>query len=1460
ANVPAQEYISFDASSFIVQNSVFPTYPFATSGPEMLHGVNGIPVGGYGIFRDNYFGHTYGFSDTIDFTGGNRPGAILQVIGNIFDGAGDDHLDLDSTDAWIEGNIFMHAHRDPNRTDDARDTASAISGGVDVATQYSEWTIINNLFYDVDHACLNKQGGRFIFANNTLVHVAKESGGGLIGDIAAFDFTDDGLALPDPSIGAGAFVANNIIWDVPQLVANYNAANHTVIFDNNILPQAWAGPGTNNIVTDPLLNLSLITNVATADWRTVKAAFQPKANSPAIGTGIGGSDRGGLNPKGLLVYGEPSGTTPSTTATVKLFPGGVFNWGSAVPPYTWGYTGYRWKLDGGTWSAEISITNKPTLTLSNLSNGPHTLYVSGKNDAGYFQDDAFVYPLGGAVPAHATASHTWIVNTNESAIRINEVLAANDSAVPVGSKFPDLIEFYNSGTTSVDLGGMTLSGDLSNPGQYMFPLGTLVGAGQYLIAYADSDASPAGIHTGFGLKKTGDALYLFSKTGRLVDSVEFGLQLSDLSVGRLADGSWGLTDPTFGAANKAHPLGNPATLKINEWLAASVSDPDFIELYNPASLPVSLGGFFLSDRPIGAPAKDEIAPLSFIPGNGFAVFYADGHPKDGADHLNFQLSKEQGMIGLSDPELNLIDMVVYGPQKSDISQGRSPNGSNTIIFFSSPTPGAPNPLQQIAGAGRLVVNEIMANNATIAEGDGTISDWLELYNGTTNAIDLGDMSLSDSTLVPRRYIFPLGTVVPALGYYALRCDSGSPVSSTNTGFGLNKTGGSIFLFDKLASAGSLLDGLTYGLQAVDFSIGRVPDGSTNWVLNLPTRKAANLAAVPGQVSQLKINEWMAAPASGSDWFEIFNPSAQPVALGGLYLTDDLSTPTSRKKYQIPALSFIGTGLYGFQEFFADTPVGGDHTNFKLSNSGEALGISYPDGSVIDSITFGPQQTGVSQGRLPDGSANIVSFPASPTPADSNFLPMPDVVINEVLTHTDLPFEDAIELRNLSGNAVNIGGWYLSDAKHTLKKFRIPDGTTLPANGFLVFYEYQFNPNPGFLTSFSLNSAKGDDVYLSAALANGALTGLRAQVSFGAAQNAVSFGRYTTSVGVDFVAMAQRTFGTDNPDTVQQFRTGTGLPNSLPKVGPIVISEIMYHPASVDTNDNVLDEFIELHNITLFSAPLYDASYPSNVWRLKKAVSFSFPTNSSLAPNGYGLVVGFDPALSPATLAAFRSKYAVPAGVPVFGPYEGKLANDSDSVELYKPDAPQTIAGPDLGFVPYILVDRIQYADSAPWPAAPDGTGPSLQRVNDALYGNDPVNWTSGNPTAGRSMTQDSDGDGLPDDWEIAHSLDPNSAVGVNGANGDPDSDGQTNLQEYFAGTDPRSATSVLRLTIVNQAGIKLRFTAEAGHSYTIEFTGALGTGWSKLLDIDASGSQTTWEIPDSPVGVRFYRVRTPKAP
>src|ERR1035441_2929246 len=127
---------------------------------------------------------------------------------------------------------------------------------------------------------------------------------------------------------------------------------------------------------------------------------------------------------------------------------------------------------------------------------------------------------------------------------------------------------------------------------------------------------------------------------------------------------------------------------------------------------------------------------------------------------------------------------------------------------------------------------------------------------------------------------------------------------------------------------------------------------------------------------------------------------------------------------------------------------------------------------ITGVTFGAQQTGVSQGLFPDGSTNLTSFTITASPGASNYLPLSNVVVNEVLTHTDLPLEDAVEFYNSGVSSVNVGGWFISNSQDDLKKYRIADGTMIPARGYKVFYEYQFNPVNGSSVPFSFNSAHG----------------------------------------------------------------------------------------------------------------------------------------------------------------------------------------------------------------------------------------------------------------------------------------------------------------------------------------------------------------------------------------------------
>ncbi|MHC4734548.1 MAG: lamin tail domain-containing protein, partial [Planctomycetota bacterium] len=108
---------------------------------------------------------------------------------------------------------------------------------------------------------------------------------------------------------------------------------------------------------------------------------------------------------------------------------------------------------------------------------------------------------------------------------------------------------------------------------------------------------------------------------------------------------------------------------------------------------------------------------------------------------------------------------------------------------------------------------------------------------------------------------------------------------------------------------------------------------------------------------------------------------------------------------------------------------------------------------------------------------------SPGWDDSGILPNPgSVVINEVMSHSNAG-PDWIELYNTSDEAINIGGWFLSDNDRdepNLMKYRIPDGTTIDPNSYLVFYgDTNFNKSvdPCCLIPFAL-SENGEEACLS----------------------------------------------------------------------------------------------------------------------------------------------------------------------------------------------------------------------------------------------------------------------------------------------------------------------------------------------------------------------------------------------
>jgi hypothetical protein len=328
------------------------------------------------------------------------------------------------------------------------------------------------------------------------------------------------------------------------------------------------------------------------------------------------------------------------------------------------------------------------------------------------------------------------------------------------------------------------------------------------------------------------------------------------------------------------------------------------------------------------------------------------------------------------------------------------------------------------------------------------------------------------------------------------------------------------------------------------------------------------------------------------------------------------------------------------------------------------------------------------------------------------LPFGTVIINEVMAHSHATAADWIELYNTSGSAINIGGWYLSDGDKNLTKYRIPDGNIIAPYGYKVFYEnLHFGVGPD-ANRFGL-SENGESLFLS--LPRDGVTFVMDDRKFEASEVNVSFGRYTTSLGeVKFIAMDSNT---------------PGQLNSYPKVGPVVINEIMYY-FDTDNPDNDNYEYIELYNIKNYPVNLwiYDPCTSSDLsWVITKGVDYTFPNHTTIPAYGY-IVVAKD-----------KSKYPFVPSSQLFGPFSGKLSNEGENVELSIPGELDTTVTPNKRY--YFRVDNVSYSDGVhhenfvgldPWVKTrqANGGGESLQRIYPDLYGDDVNNWISSGASPG----------------------------------------------------------------------------------------------------------------------------------
>lgn len=330
------------------------------------------------------------------------------------------------------------------------------------------------------------------------------------------------------------------------------------------------------------------------------------------------------------------------------------------------------------------------------------------------QDHGRVANWAPATPTPGTANRVAAALPPFPPLWLNEVLPENRTGATdnFGEREP-WIELFNAGTNSISLDGYSLATNYANLGQWVFPSNAVINPRQFLVVWADGQPEQSAgqaLHTNFRLSGGVGSVALsrvVSNALQVLDYFNYAGLRPDGSYGAFPDGQPFTRQEFFyatpGATNNA--AAPPLSVRINEWMASNTSasgiaDPadgkyeDWFELYNAGTNPADLAGYYLTDTATNK-FQFQIPSGYAIPPQGHLLVWADKEPNQNSTnwpdlHVNFHLPKSGASIGLFAADGTAIDFVAYGPQASNVTMGRCPDGGPGIIFMSVPTPRLPN--------------------------------------------------------------------------------------------------------------------------------------------------------------------------------------------------------------------------------------------------------------------------------------------------------------------------------------------------------------------------------------------------------------------------------------------------------------------------------------------------------------------------------------------------------------------------------------------------------------------------------------------------------------------------------------------------------------------------------------------------------------------------------------------------
>ncbi|MCX7725447.1 MAG: lamin tail domain-containing protein, partial [Chitinispirillaceae bacterium] len=395
----------------------------------------------------------------------------------------------------------------------------------------------------------------------------------------------------------------------------------------------------------------------------------------------------------------------------------------------------------------------------------------------------------------------------------------------------------------------------------------------------------------------------------------------------------------------------------------------------------------------------------------------------------------------------------------------------------------------------LRITEIHYDPDSFGVYSGDSLEFIEIKNIGSTLLNLGNLQITEGV----NYVFPPESKIEAGEFIVLA--SNSKAFQERYGFApdgvyygqLKNSGEKITIVDvkynivvlsqEYADSGAWKNKGKggYSLVPIDINPEKHPLSPDKW------RNSVRLGGSPGKddikkeidplLYNLRITEInyhplsvKGIPSDSLEFIEIKNIGSQVVNIGTLEFSAGI-------KYTFPADAKIEGGgfvvlvsnIEAFKRVYPHISPLGVYTG-QLSDKGEK--ISLADGASGEEILVVDYKDSLPWPELADGKGgSLVPIKSNPDKNQNNpsqwrrslkinGSPAADdpgiVVINEILTHTDPPLSDAVELYNPGDEPVDIGGWFLTDRKVDPLKFRIPDNTIIPPHGYIYFNETHFN--------------------------------------------------------------------------------------------------------------------------------------------------------------------------------------------------------------------------------------------------------------------------------------------------------------------------------------------------------------------------------------------------------------------